>query len=204
MNQDLSFLEAYFNNANWPATIFLIIAITLLFVYMLRRDKKTKLKTATIATKQDDLSAALDKMSDAVELLINNNTNKVNLMMTESIIKVTLLSSKHKIKDEIRRIFKQNHRESAQRQPFIKQSIANVTLSTFENDIKTLSMLYYKSKKLSEFLININNEAFFGKLIKLVFATGGDTEKDFDDIMMFIDSEFDKFIILANKYYNKL
>lgn len=211
MNQDLSFLEAYFQNPSWAATLVIIFVAILVFTYMIIRDKKNKKKTEDIATnqnkqteKQQSLADSFDNLSDEVKLLVNNYTNKVSLMTAEQIISKTLLASKSVIKDEIQRIFENNHRENAQRQEIIKQSITNVTLSVYEDDIKFLSSLYYKSKQLSDFLFSIEIDSFFSDLVKLIFTTAGNPESEQKDIMMFLDNQFKMFILKGQKYYTNL
>ncbi len=207
----MDILKEFFKNPNWISAI----VVVAYFAYKLidnaittgkqRLEKKMKAQKEKEETEKKEKSyKALDRLSDAVELLVQKETNHVSLMTAENIITNTLNASKAVIKDEIRRIFVNNHRENAQRQKIIKQAIANVTTTAFENDVKQLSTLCYKNRKLSEFLTNIDADKFYSDLMKLVFTTGGNPDDELRDIIYFIDSSFDTFILNGKKYYNNL
>ncbi|MEA3450881.1 MAG: hypothetical protein U9Q83_03150 [Bacteroidota bacterium] len=218
----MEWINEFFKNPSWIG----LITVGLVLGYFLIRDRNTKKavqqekeieqkkvqeekevqqKNVEEAYERQEISyKTIDKMADELQRLNDNATNKVNLMVSENIITKTLLASKAILRTEIRRIFEHNHRENARRQAIIKQSIANVSLSIYEDDIKMLSALYYKNKQLSDFLINIDTELFFSKLLKLVFTFGGNLETELTDTMMFIDSQFNMFILKGKKYYNNL
>lgn len=207
----MEWLNEFFKNPSWIGLI--AVGMVLIFFYLrdVKKQKKEnnekeiqQKKETEKENRREHYYQIVDRSTDAIELLINNNTNKVNLMQAENIISRTLYSSKAIIEREIRRIFEHNHRENSNRQKIIKQSLVNVTMNVFENDIKMLSQLYYKHKSLSEFLLNLDTEKFFNELIKLVFTTGGIAENELRDIIAFIDSEFDMFILNGKKYYNNL
>ena len=207
----MDILKEFFKNPNWISAI----VVVAYFAYKLidnaittgkqRIEKKIKAeKEKSDAEKKEKSYKALDRLSDAVELLVQKETNQVNLMAAENIITNTLNASKAVIKEEIRRIFKHNHRENAQRQQIIKNAIRIVTLTAFENDIKTLSTIYYKNTKLANFLLNIDTDDFYKNLLKLLFSTNGNVADELRDVIYFLDSSFETFILTGKKYYSNI
>lgn len=207
----MEFLKDFFINPSWLG----LLAIIAAFIYLYLRDKeqtKRQQKEKSITAKKEKQTddkreqyyQIIDRNTDAIEQLITNNTNKVSLMQAEAIIEKTLLTSKAIIEREIRCIFKNNHREKPKRQEIIRNKLTNITIKAFESDAKMLNQLHYKDKSLAEFLLNIKQERFFNELIKLIFTTDGVVESELNDIITFLDSEFEMFILKGKKYYNRL
>lgn len=207
----MDILNEFFKNPSWISAI----VVVAYFVYKIidniittdkqRLEKKMKAQKIKEENEKKEKSyKALDRLSDAVELLVQKETNHVNLMTAENIITNTLNASKAIIKDEIRRIFVHNHRENAQRQQIIKNAIRIVTLTAFEGDIKILSKIYYKNTKLANFLLNIDTDDFYKNLLKLLFSTNGNADDELRDLIYFVDSSFATFILNGKKYYNNL
>ncbi len=204
-------MNDFFANPSWISLIGIVVFFGYQLIKQYISEKKFKVEKKNNQDKekseQDKKEASykvLDRLSDAVELLIAKETNNVNLMTAENIIQAKLNESKAIIKNEINRIFKQNHRDNINRQKMIKQAIANVSRTVYENDIKKLKSVYYKNKSLNEFLINIDNDIFYDNLLKLLFTTGGNAEDERADIMYYISSSFDTFILNGKKFYNNL
>ena len=204
-------MNEFFKNPSWISLLGIVAFFGYQIVKQIITDKKARAeksvnqgKAKIEQTKTDKAYKSFDRLADAVELLISKETNNVNLMTAEVIIQAKLNESKAIVKEEILRIFKQNHRDNINRQTIIKQAIANVTRTVFENDLKKLKSIYYKNKSINEFLININKELFFDQLIKLIFTTGGQPVNELSDIMYYINSSFDTFILNGKKYCNNL
>lgn len=207
----MEWLNEFFKNPSWIG----FLAVLAVLIYMLTRDymkqkndkkeKENQQKKDNETIQRQEISyKTIDRLADELQRLNDREVNKVNIMTAEHIISSKLNESKGVIKEEIRRIFAQNHRENAIRQKIIKQSVTNLTISIFQHDIKLLNSIYYKNRRLSEFLTNIDNETFFNEMIKLLFTTGGNPQSELQDILMYIDSQFNLFILQGKKYYNNL
>ena len=204
-------MNEFFKNPSWIS----LLGVIGFFVYQIikqylseKKQKNEKIQTnkkeKEYAIKQEANYKAIERLSEAIERLIDKEINSVNLMTAETIITAQLLKSKAIIKDEVRRIFIHNHRDNVNRQKHIKNAIRNITLTAYDNDIKALNPVLYKNKRLSEFLTNIDNAAFFKSLLQLIFATTGKPESELADIMWFIDSSFETYILNGKKYYSNL
>ena len=97
----MEWLNEFFKNPSWIG----LIAVGLVLAFFLIRDRNAKKNTANEKKqeqikqkaqmeKQETAYKTIDRLSDAIELLIENNTNKVNLMTAENIITSTLRASK--------------------------------------------------------------------------------------------------------------
>ncbi len=207
----MDFLKDFFVNPSWLGLLAIIAA--LIFLYFRDKEQTKRQQKANevsdekekkINDKREEYYQIIDRNTDAIELLVQNNTNKVSLMQAEDIITKTLASSKAVIEREVRCIFMNNHRENPKRQEKIRKKLINTTTKAFESDTKMLSQLYYKDKSLADFLINIQQKVFFDELLRLIFTTGGVVEHELADIISFLDSEFDLFVLKGKKFYNNL
>lgn len=200
-------LQKFFENPSWIS----LLGIVVFFAYQIiikeiekSNEKKAKDEQKKKSERQETSYKTIDRLSDAVEMLINKDINNVNLITAESIITSKLNESKAIIEREIRRIFIQNHREKTQRQRIIKSAIKSVVIDTFDNDIKVFSNIFYKNKRLADFLTTIDPDFLIESILELVFTTGGIPESELTDVVFLLDSSYNSYILAGKKYLNNI
>ncbi|MEA2041149.1 MAG: hypothetical protein U9N85_01165 [Bacteroidota bacterium] len=197
------FLESFFENPTTLSAVVVVVfilsqvAIVWLQNRKYNKDRKRNDKTA------DKTISSFEGLSDKIQSLIDKDSNHLTLSGVETIITTVMKSSEAKIIREVRRIFFHNHREQAHRKTIIRRSFGSLTRSIYENDINELHNFYYKNKRLSEFVIQIDTFDFFETVLNLIF-TVNHSESDMQDVIYSIETYFDSYIIQAKQYYGRL
>jgi len=195
--------DAFFENPTTTSAIVVIIFVLSQVAIVLLQNRKHKKdhKRADETAKQTVYT--FEQLTNKIQALIDKEINNVNLVAADIIITSVLTRSKNTIIKEVRRIFTHNHREKVYRQKLIRRSFGSLTKAVYESDMHDLSNFYYKEKRLSEFLTNIDTDDFFHSILNLVFSVNN-AESDFNDVVFSIESYFDSYIIQARQYYSNL
>ena len=180
-------LDEFFKNPDWITAIVLIIFIVANVIIVLIQAKNAKKSSLKFIN-------AIENLSNKIQILIDKEINTMNLPNTENIIETTLFKTEAIIKDEIIRVFKHNHRDKIERRLIIERYMRSRIKTAFNNDVNTLSNLYYKNKALSELFKKIDTKEFTERLLSFVFTVSEDSKRDLEDTLYFIDSSFNTYI----------
>ena len=197
-------LDNFFENPTWMSAIVIVVFLIaqVIIVYLQTRGrKKDRVQNSDNSNKTVN---AISSLSNKIQILLDKEVNTVNLQNAESVICSTLRKSEAIIKDEIRRVFFHNKRHESARQNIIKKALSATTLTSYNDNVNTLSKFYYKEKTLAEFLTNINQEDFFKGLLALVFNKSESNNTDLLDCIYYIESSFSSYITNAKSYYSNL
>ncbi len=176
-------LDDFFQNPTWMSAIVVIIFIVANVIIVILQ-KESGGKTV----------GAIDNLSNKIQILIDKEINTLNLPNAESVIETTLFQTEAIIKEEVKRVFKHNHRNSKERTVIIERLIKSHVKTAFSNDINTLSNLYYKNKALSELFKKIDANEFTERLLSFVFTISENSKRDLDDTLYFIESSFNTYL----------
>ena len=101
-------LDEFFQNPTWMSAIVVItfiVANVVIVIIQAKNNKKNGNKTVT----------AINNLTNKIQILIDKEINTLNLPNAESVIETTLFQTEAIIKEEVKRVFKHNHRNSKER-----------------------------------------------------------------------------------------
>jgi hypothetical protein len=196
-------LDGFFENPTIMSAIVVIVFILSQVAIVWLQNRKHKKDNQRADETAKKTVSTFEDLTSKIQALIDKEMNNVNLVAADIIITSVLNSSKNAIIKEIRRIFTHNHREQLHRQKLIRRSFGSLTKAVYDSDMHVLSIFYYKEKRLSEFMTNIDTDDFFHSILNLIFSVNN-AESDFNDVIFSVESYFDSFIIQARQYYSNL
>ncbi len=152
----------------------------------------------------DSIVEAITKQSNLLQVLVDKEINRLNKQSTEEIISATMHEAENTVKDEIMRIFQQNHRLEKRRQVLIQKGLKSLIDTIYDGSINTLKSLAYKEKNLAEHLTDFDKEKFMDGLLEHVFNKSENDSQDLADTLYYIRTYFTTIITNAKSYYSNL
>ncbi len=152
----------------------------------------------------DSIVDALNKQSNLLQILVDKEINRLNRQSAEEIISATMHEAENTVKDEIMRIFQQNHRLEKRRQVLIQKGLKSLIDTIYDGSINTLKSLAYKEKNLAEHLTDFDKEKFLDGLLEHIFNKSENDSQDLADTLYYIRTYFTTIITNAKSYYSNL
>lgn len=195
-------IEEFFTS---PSVIGLIGLIALILgnvaiIYIQHRNGK-KIRSDNRESKSEQITL-LQKLTNQIQILIDNTVNTVNLQSAEDVITATLRQAESQVKDEVIRIFDHNHRSDARRQQIISKAVNSVVDTVYDNCMTTLRRMYYRERNLAEHLTDFDKRNFAEELLAHIFEKSESDKQDLADALYYVHTYFTNIITNAKSYYN--